>query len=328
MRSFFSILRATMWVLRLMVRNMKFVPVIGLTVSCSALRGEDGWTLNTPTGTPSAFISNAVAPSIQLRVSGDLPLAACLKELIRLELVSDYPAGELPGTIFRCSEATRAVDLIRAIELQLSWIWDSDTRSFYQALATHGEDRPDSFGRPTALSRVPLAVRPLLRIHFRFRRYSAGVAASIPLRDLSGLRGSVIGTAFTAIVPDGLETSWASESERTYFEGVRDPGSDTTRQVQTQLKTVSAGLMFRCLSSRLPGNAFRVDGELEVAQFAGNGLDRNLIRFPVALDGRRGEWMTTVLVSSADITAAAAFQNLGIDLAASGDVVGLELMVE
>lgn len=315
-----------------MMWNILFVLVIVSATSCSVFRGETGFRLPMPEASTNQFLSNTEGvPDIAIRVAGILPLQQALQELIRLEVVRGYPAGQLPEVSFQVWETTRCRDLVKVIEEQCGWIWDSDSRTFYLALATHTADRPDSFGRPQNLERAPLSRRPLLRLHFRFRRYAASIFAQSTLTDLAGATGSVVGTSFTAICPDGLETTWSSTSERSYFEGVRDP-ADTgglNRQVTTSRKTVSAGLQVSLLVARLPGNGFRIDGELEVASFsAGSGLDRNVIRFPLGLDAERGKWITTVLIRSADLSATVALRNFGIDLGASGDVVGLEVLID
>jgi hypothetical protein len=137
-------------------------------------------------------------------------------------------------------------------------------------------------------------------------------------------------TKFFATVPDGVRASWVSATERSYFEGVRDPASPVAsdRQVETARRTVEGGLRFDAICARLPGLGFRIDGNLEVSSFVGTGLDRAVVTFPIQLDGPRHEWVRTVVVCGRDASADVAFRQFGAELAGSGDFIELLVRVD
>jgi len=221
------------------------------------------------------------------------------------------------------TETTRWIDVINFIEEQEGWVYDEPTTSFSVATATHSLDSPDSFGRATSGQRVPTVVRPTVRLSFKFRRLEAGASQA----DVNA--GATL-DEFHMSMPEGVQTAWNSSTDRSYFEGVTAPSSGQSQPVvvNTNLKTVSSGIILNCITARLPGGSFRVDGSLEISAFTGTNLDKSVLSFPLNIDGPRGQWVRTVSFLAGDIAGDLPFKNWHGTLNATGEVLELLIRVD
>lgn len=250
-----------------------------------------GLTYRTPAGPPSVSSSLALKSDHLAGAVGSLDPAGLLGLLIKSELLVEYPTTELVGEPFLCRPETRIKDIIRALEIRENWVYDPSSRAFYAAIATHTLDDPDAFGRQTSKNPVPLGRRPVVAVSIRFQNESgaASISSGSPFTAAANLSGQ--GRTIEFGVPDGIVSSWSDTEDRTYYEGVRDPSSDLTRQVNTTLRHLSAGVQTTLLVARLPGDGFRVDGTLTVASFVGAGLEQKSVTVPLQLDGPRHQWL-------------------------------------
>lgn len=256
---------------------------------------------------------------------GKLPVIVALFELQRLEIVRSYPALTLLSDTreweVEIASQSRVRDVIKSIELARGWVFDPETRDFYEPPASHTLESPDEFGRATG-ERVGVSSRAMVAVSFMFKRASAGLTP-----DEISLGGD--GTLFRASIPEGVPADWTSGSERGYFEGVSSPESDSGQVVQTTRQTVSAGIALNAVTARLPGGKFRIDGKLTVSSFTGQTLDRASINVPLQCDGDRGRWIRILTIAGGDIGIRAAFQgSQAIKASASGEALELLIRVD
>lgn len=266
--------------------------------------------------------------NVSARAEGFVEPRQLLQILLREEVVQSWPDGPVTGPAMYCDQTTRLADVIRGLERSQSWVYDPLSESFYVATATHSADGPDAFGRATASDRVPVQRRAAVAVWFKFRKVSAGASVGIGHGRNQTLSAGAGETTFCASVPDGVPSRWDRSTERSYFEGVRDPaaGGADVRQVETQRRVVSSGLAFEAITARLPGGAFRIDGKLEISAFVGRGLDRTVVTTPIQLDGPRHEWLRTLVISGGDVAGDVAFRHFGLDTSATTD--SLEVLVK
>ncbi len=273
---------------------------------------------------PGDLLSRMDSLQAVLPVSGRVPIAELVLELRRADLIAAYPPSGMrsgiPIEFITSSGDTRACDAIRAVEEACGWVFDIATSSFYVARATHSDDEPDAFGRPGVEQRVPLGMRPMVQVSFRFRRLGASLTSD-------EFSGGGDGTVFTASLPDGIKEEWSKVSERSFFEGVRDANSDNPAVVETSRKIVESGVQVQAIAARLPGGNFRLDGRLQLSSFTGKTLDRAVVDFPLQVDGPRGRWCRTLVIKGADAGARVAFRQFDIDPGASVEALELAVMV-
>jgi len=275
-----------------MGQAMKCKVAILLTVFLSACSPRAGLTFRT--GSPPVVSSSLALKAEKLAGAlGPVEVPALIGLLIKSEILLTYPASELDGETFVCHRETRIKDVIRAVETRMGWCYDPGTLAFYTASATHSVDEPDEFGRQRSPNPAPLVSRPILALSFRFQSQSGGVQVANGDPITGSASASGIGRTISFAVPDGVRKVWSDHVTRTYFEGVRDPASEgaITRQVETALRQVDAGITVEALAARLPGGGFRIDGQLTVASFTGSGLDQKTVTVPLQLDGPRGQWI-------------------------------------
>lgn len=265
---------------------------------------------------PPAFIS--LTPALQKATTayGTLPLREILNELRKAELVDYFPPDEIPNHQVAIDRHHRMVDLVNILESRTGWVYDNSRKTFYRAYATHSLDGPDSFGRPAKSERVPTDPRPSITVSLCFRR----LAASVTGWDVhAGATANMI----HFVTPDGVRQTWNINQERSYFEPVQTLQDGSA--VGQQRGTVTSGLTVDALCARLPGGWFRIDGNMNISSFTGQGLDRANVSLPMQVDAPRGQWARTVLVRGGDLGLDVALKNMGFDLNASGDA--LELLV-
>ncbi|HEV2293804.1 MAG TPA: hypothetical protein VGR35_08100 [Tepidisphaeraceae bacterium] len=267
-------------------------------------------------------------PSLQkiLPVAGKVPIAELIYHLRKMEVVSRLPPSGLisgiPVEFIQSEGQTSAADAIRAVEEATGWVFDVEAGVFYEARASHSIDSPDAFGRPGTPTRAPLDARPMVQMAVRFRRVSAAVTP-----DALGIGGD--GTVFTASVPDGVMSNWSRTSSRTYFEGIQDANAANATVVRLELREKESGLQVGALAARLPGGMFRLDGRISVSSFTGRkGTDRDVIDFPLQIDGERGRWCRVVVIKGADVGASLAFRQFDIDPAGSGEAIEVCVRVD
>jgi hypothetical protein len=254
-------------------------------------------------------------------IMGEVSLQAALRQLVSVEVLVDYPPISDPSAKVIISPLARILDVVKEVETVTGWVYDSDRLAFDVASATHTMDNPDAFGRPQS-EQVPRSSRAIVRVEFRFRRVAAGV--SLDPRNFLSADGTL--TTFSASVPDGVDATWATTDERGYFDAVQ--GTDgATSQIRTTRRTVSSGIQMTALTSRLPGQIFRIDGTLEVSAFTGSQLDRSVISVPLQLDGPRYVWVPVFRTSSLDASLKTALRGRGVTADLSGSDVLLELRV-
>lgn len=299
-----------------------------LTILCSGCQGSGHSTYHTErlrSATTSPSWMEAHFPG-----SGAIPERQLLLDLKRREVLTDHPPPRYADSTIFLSEGSRVKDVIDGIESREKWVYDERARDFYEASATHPIDGPDSFGRRTAETAVPTSSRRIVSVGFRFRRITGGGTASSS-DAWGGVAVSASGaqTVFFASVPDGVEASWSSTNERSYYEGVRDPaGSGLDRQVETARRVVEAGLQFAATTARLPGYRARISGQLSISAFAGRALDRSVIACPVEMDLPRGTWVRIMAISGADAGADVALRHFGFVLSGTADYVQVEVRVD
>jgi len=288
-----------------------------------------GWTYRQAVAAGESTVQD---PSLSkpVKVYGVVELPAAMRELVRLELVRGYPPGDLLGAGIACDESTRAADLIRTIEVRKGWVYDPTLKIFYVASATHLIDAPDGFGRVTSENPAPVTRRPMLSVQFRFRRVSAGAKAGFGgafSGDLGGNAG-LTATTFSACLPEGVRKQIAVQSTRTYYEGVQSPEANDTPVVRTELKSVASGLSFDVLAARLPGELFRMQGDLSISAFVGTGLDQSTVQLPIEVDGPRHQWVSYIVIRGGDMGMDAAFRHFGVNLSGSADQIECQVRVD
>ena len=293
-----------------MVANMKCILVIFCVVWLSGCAGLGGATYST-TDIPSDFSSKIPLGDRRILMYGEVPLAMVLSELRMREVVRSVPVGPWPeGTVKRADQLTIS-EAVLEIERRAGWIYDPATKSFYAAGSTHPIDAPDSFGRPTAEDPASRVSRPECCIRVRFAHVSAGMSAL-------AIGGSGAFQEFSISLPDGVQKSWQSSSERSFINGVSNV-SATGTTVQTSRQAVSAGIILTGMASRLPGGLARCTLDLEVSTFTGNGVDKASLKVPVEFDGPRSRWVKVASYIGADAAAQIVFHHLGVSLSATGE---------
>lgn len=252
---------------------------------------------------------------------GVLPLSTALVELRKLEVVSHYPPGRLPEAEIAVSKGMRIIDVIRVVELETGWIYESGLKNFTAAAATHSVDSPDAFGRPGP-DRVSLHARSIVTVCFRFRRIVGGVTKD------GGNVGLVV-TSFAASIPEGVEASWQNTQERTYFEQAQSTQTEGEVIFNTARRTVQAGLHLQAIAARIPGGRYRLDGQLEISSFVGTNLEKAQILVPLQIDGTRDQWDTVLTMTSMDAGAQLALRGAlpGFNFNLGGERVELQVCV-
>lgn len=310
---------------------MKYTLAIALTTLLLGCSQPEVSTYQAPAVPDDALlrIPKVVSP---LKAYGPVELPALLRELQRLELVNSFPSDPLKGEPLPCTEITRALDGIRHLEIQLSWVYDPFAKRFYRATATHSLDAPDSFGRPATTQRVSLDRRPAISVGFKFRRKNknANLFFGRDTTATGSAGASYTETIFFGTLADGVPGIWQRGQEKEYFNQTVLPVSATgdSRSVTTDRQVVQAGLRFQAIAARLPGGNFRVDGALEISSFVDQGRNRELLSFPIELDGPRGMWVQTVSFRGLDASINATLRKLGIGGSASNDVTELFIKVD
>jgi hypothetical protein len=231
-------------------------------------------------------------------VEGLLDPPALVGLLIHSEVLSSYPPGELLGAPLQCFKTTtRISDVVRALEVREGWVYDPASLTFYVARATHSVDSPDAFGRVHSDDPANLARRPMLSLSFRFQDRTGGIlgTAGNGVHASASLAGD--GRVIELSVVDGVQTAWSKDETRTYYDGVIDPAAVAAnnsgpRQVDTTLKTMTAGVQVSVLAARLPGDGFRMDGTFIVSSFSSaTGLGQTAFTVPLQIDGPRHQWI-------------------------------------
>ena len=309
----------------LVVNSMRSRALAMLALTLCGCSGPAGPMFRTEPVQSSASISPDPRQDSRLRerlpASGQVPADQLLRLLAETQMVKGWPAGLMQGASVECNSVSRVIDAIRYLEDSQGWVYDPESLVFTRATATHSLDGPDAFGRPQSLARVDRSARGVVCISLRFVRCSAGLS-------LTELDASATLTSFKASFPDGVQGSWSSTTERTYFNNYASPVNQSGNSlVQSQLQTRSAGLTVNALAARLPHGMARIDGTVEVSSFTGAGLDKATVDFPLQLDCPRHEWARVVVIRGADLNASAAFKHWS-QSALSADADDLALLVK
>jgi hypothetical protein len=242
---------------------------------------------------------------------GEVPIPMVISELRLREVLRSLPVAAWPeGTIKRVETLTVA-EAVLEIERRSGWVYDPDTRAFYAAGATHPVDAPDAFGRLTSEDPASRVVRPMLCLRVRFWRVNGGLSQT----------GVNVGGAyqeFSISLPDGVQKTWQSSSERSFFNGVSNV-SATGTTVNTTRESVQAGIIITGMAARLPGGLARCTADLEVSTFTGSGVDKAELRVPIEFDGARAKWVKVASYIGADASAQLVFRHLGLSLSATGE---------
>lgn len=240
--------------------------------------------------------SSSLIPEAEVAVGalGALEVPALLGILIKREIVVGYPAADLQGPPLVCGRETRVKDVVRAVEVRMGWIYDPARKRFYRAIPTHSIDQPDSFGRIGNLTNpAELEPRPVLALAFRLIKRSAGLSGQLGDVNTAGVNGAKEYRVVTVAAIDGVQLDWADSSSHSYYNGVVDPSNGSAnRLVNTDLRTVSAGVSIHCIAARMPGDLFRIDGQLTLSAFNGQGIGgQDTITVPLQMDGPRHRWL-------------------------------------
>lgn len=259
-----------------------------------------------------------------IQIAGPVPLFKVLADLVHKEYVRNYPRsrGDLLQS-FEAAGTVRVRDLVSTLEVSQGWVYDPSTRDFYPATATHPVDDPDSFGRPApGADRADLNRRGSVAISFRFRRCDAGISTS----DLTA--GATL-EEFSGSMPEGVRGKWQVINTKSYVQGVESAQGVSGVVVNTQLQQVEAGLQFDALAARLPGQSFRVNGNLTISSFTGTNYDTTNITVPVDCDGKLGQWCRLVRLRGADFAFSMIFSRFlnRMHASASADLTGVDLEV-
>lgn len=230
-----------------------------------------------------------------------------------------FPEGEDETVELRGTE--RVSDIISLVERSQGWAFDYGSRRFYRATATHSVDDPDPFGRPGARSPAPTDVRQMISFRIRFVRLSGGL-------DRDGVDLGVVLTELHRIVPAGVLLSFSNGVERSFREGIISSASSRPSEIETTRRTVASGVQVQALASTLPGGRFRVDGELSISSFVGEGLDRGTVDVPLQCDGVRGVPLTLARFRSADLATRIAWSGLNFSGRLGGDTLAVQVVVD
>lgn len=260
----------------------------------------------------------------QATVAGIVPLSYVIRELFRLEMLSQYPAR--PDSTQIQIDTKSRLDwgtVIAAIETQTGWIYDHKQKAFYEPTATHPVDSPDPAGRTASQYPLQRSRRSVVEFAVAFRRASAG--GSISSVTVNGGANQIV---FVASGIEGVPHSWSQTTERGYDVAIRDLNNPVAvnSQVVTEHKTVPSGLDVSAIVARLPGNYARVSGSLSVSAFVGTTLDRTSVNIPLDYDLPRWQWVKVYHLNSWDVNARASLHGIGFDLAGSAD--GADVMIK
>ncbi len=209
--------------------------------------------------------------------------------------------------------------IISYIEQMYGWVYDAVTRRFVPAVATHGMDNPDEFGRATGGERVELAARQ--QVAFGIKLIGGGTTIDEKQLAASGQKIEFWGSA-----PAGLRRSWGQTVERQYTDGAINPQAGGIVQVNT--KTKQAGFQADLLIGMLPGQKFRSDSTLSVSSFTGSGVETTTVNCPLQIDGPRRQWLCVYRFTTMDADLRVTFQKLGLKLGAGLNTVSVYLRVE
>lgn len=238
----------------------------------------------------------------RLAVSGLLPVAEVLNYLQEEKLLQSFP-GKAGDAQIAVMPGSKAEAVIAEVERVQGWLYDCESQRFVVAYATHPIDNPDTMGRLT--HDEPADRSPRLSVAFRIR--FVGFTGNLSTQQL-GAGGSYL--EFGASVPCGVNSTWSSQQERSYYTGIKN--TQTGDNVQTDRSAVSSGVMYSGVGAYLPGMLSRLTGSLSISSFVGDGLDRNTIDIPVNYDGPRRQWVKLFELRQLDASAQITFRNLGL----------------
>jgi len=245
----------------------------------------------------------------------------------RREMLQFYPVHpSVVGLRVEVGNDAAWREVVGLIEETMGWSYDWQAASFFQSYATHSVDGPDAAGRSSSPVPLELRARPVIAFGVRFRRVGAGAAVD----DVQYFNADASGQCieFWGSFVQGVPLTWQSGNERTYEVGVQDLENESNTVITTDIKTVSSGIVVRGSASRLPRNMCRVDAEMEVSSFTGEGLAKALVTVPLQLDGPRSEWVPVFSLSTRDANARIALKELGFSLQAGADQILVEVRVE
>lgn len=306
---------------------MKFLPAMSLAVCLLALSGCGGLMSPTPAGDePFPLQSPDLARVPEL--AGLVPLPRVLTQARVAGVVLSAPDRLVRGYAYQipCSPKDDWWAILQKVELATSSVYDAGQKRLMDPTATHPLDGPDEAGRATAGERLGLSTREIVRMRFRFARVGAGVgvntAADKSLIEVSG-GGNAID--FAAVIPAGVQRTWAVQSERTYFERITNTDSGET--FETTRQTVPAGVDFTGMAGALPGGFFRMTATLSVSSFEAD-LNRTVVEVPLDIDARRGEWVKVFQFRAANANLRATLKEFGLNLTAGGEIVAVLVRVD
>lgn len=300
---------------------MRLLAVILLAVSTSGC-----WAINGPMYTATAeqdgYGSQYPALLKVLPGRGEIPAWRILAALVEVEAVVAYPPKpDQPSHSLLADGNLRVIDAIRAVELDMGWVYDAPTKTFRTASATHSIDSPDTFGH-VGQRRAELAARGSVVLRFRFVRLDGSLDI---VQRTAGAGGSY--SEFAASFPDGVNGSWSSVEQRSYFDHIDQP-STLNSSLATTRRSVEAGTTVQALAARLPGGKFRLDGTITVSAFIGPGLDLATVTLPLQCDAPRGQWHRVYFTRGAEAQLLLSSRRLVSGLAGSASAAELLIRVD
>lgn len=275
-----------------------------------------------------AKVSSAAKDSYKDPISamGDLPASRVLDLLAAKKLVVDYPTKPQALAI-RLEQGATCWDAITDIERAYNWVYDCDRKVFLEAYATHSVDSPDEAGRSSGINPLTLNARAMVAYRIRFVNVTGSLSGLGVNNGEAYFGGGAQYIELGATIPAGVNASWSSTTERSFFNGLTD--TQTGETIQTERSTVQSGVTYSGIAGLIPGSKMRLHGALEVSSFTGeSGLDRSVIAIPVQVDGPRREWVKVFEYQSLDANAKLAFRNLGLSLGAGASAVAVYVRLD
>jgi len=191
-----------------------------------------------------------------------------------------------------------------------NWRWVYGNRAFHYIPWTQSDDDLRLFRYRRV--NVPVSIR--------FVRVSGGVS----LDELSA--GTTL-YLYSGLFPDGQDSSFSTNQERGFQEGIVGTDNPGTTVVRTNRKTINSGIDIAGYVTCMPGSWARFVTKLEVSAFTGSGLDRNVTSVPLSLDVPRYQWVPVHVFSSLDLAGSISFGSAPT-IRLGGDWVRVDVRVD
>lgn len=299
-----------------------------LTVLPLGVLGCMGSMSPTPAGSDDYPLGSALLQG-RSQLAGSVPLKVVLEHLVRAKVLAGAPWWLRAdfGKPVEVAPVDSYWDILKKIEYTYGLVYNAESRTLVQPVATHSVDAPDAAGRLTNRE-TPLgwATRDMVWLRFRFVRGSAGVSFDGSNLTIDAA-GDYIDTANQ--VPAGVHKAWGNiTSERGYTVGEVTTQTGSSQLIPTTRQSVQAGIQYDGIAAPLPGGKFRCESTLSVSTFDGTGLDRSVVSIPIDCDGERSKWHEVFRMYNLSANLTAAFRRLGLKLGASGETVRIFVRVD